>query len=296
RTAHGAGRGDTADPALCAAGHSRQLRSRRHRRRPALPGGRPSRRLRGTLMDTSELAPLEAAIAKLTARAPDKLYVIDARRRERLEAELERQLAPLEDEDAWGDADIYLHEHVLDQDGGDDIVVTDAYPRNAGIASGIYQALKALRLPSGATIYYETGEWDPQGIRAASAHAMDDEAAARFGDVIALPTYFHAGDDLLEIDEHLSACTPGSWMFDELVDSEADWIPQERLDEGEARRAELQRAIDESLEEGDSDPEQIQRAQEALEAAPPWFLRLTDEELEQIAHYPLPDPGRKPRP
>ena len=178
---------------------------------------------------------------------------------------------------------------------GDEVVVTDAYPRNAGMASGIYQALKALHLPSGAAVYYASGEWESNRIRAVSARDMDDEAAAAFGEIIALPTYFHAGDDLLELDRHLAVCTPGSWLFDELLDHEAEWMEQEKLDEGEERRAELQRAIDESREEGDADADQLDRAEEALDAAPPWFLLLADSELEQIARYTLPEPSHTPR-
>src|SRR5262249_30792914 len=158
----------TADRALCRARSPRELRPRRGRRRPALPGRRPPRRIRRALMVSSELGPLEGTIAKLTARTPDKLYVTDTpRRQERLEDELERQLARI-DSDYEDDAAWYLQEHVFEADG-DEIVVTDAYPRNAGMASGFRQALKALRLPSGATVYYDSGEWEPERIRAVSA-------------------------------------------------------------------------------------------------------------------------------
>jgi hypothetical protein len=247
-------------------------------------------------MAPTELAALEATVAKLTARSPSKLYRVDGEQaRERLEAELEGELARLDDPElSESDTDTYLHEYVLDSDDGDDIVVTDAYPRNAGMASGIYQALKALRLPSGGAVYYQAGEWERE-LKAVAGVAMDDQAAATFGEVIALPTYFYAGGILLEIDEHLTACTPGGWMFDELVDHEADWIPQEQLDEGEERRAELQRAINESEQEADTGPDQLSRAQETLDATPPWFFRLTDNQLEGIAAYPHPEPGQTPR-
>ena len=178
---------------------------------------------------------------------------------------------------------------------GNEIVVTDAYPRNAGMALGFSQALKALRLPSGATVYYASGEWESSRVRAVSGRAMDDEAAAAFGEVIALPTYFYAGDALLEIDRHLSVCTPGSWLFEALLDYEAEWMEQEKLDDGEERRAELQRAIDESEEEGDADDEQLEQAQQRLDATPPWFLLIDDSELEQVARYTLPDPRQTPR-
>lgn len=241
----------------------------------------------------TEMPALEATIAKLTARAPDKLYVLDRKRNERFEAELARRLALLEGDDA-DDVDSYLDE-VLNGDDGEEIVATDAYPRNAGMASGIYQALKALRLSSRATVYFEVGECNPEGILALARSAMDDEAGSAFGRVIALPTYFHAGDDLLEIDRHLSVCTSGSWFYDELLDHEAEWMEQEKLDEGEERRAELQRAIDESREEGDADADQLDHAQETLDATPPWFLLLTETELEQVAHYTLPEPSHTPR-
>ena len=177
-------------------------------------------------------------------------------------------------------------------------MVTDAYPRNAGMASGIYQALKALHLPSGATLYYTSGEWETNGIRAVSAREMDGEVAAAFGDVIALPTYFHAGGDLLEIDRHLSVSLPGTWIFDELVGHEAEWMEQEKLDAGEQRRAELQTAIDESREEGDADTDQLDHAQQALDAAPPWFLLLVDSATRtgRELHAPRAKPQPTPEP
>jgi hypothetical protein len=87
----------------------------------------------------------------------------------------------------------------------------------------------------------------------------------------------------------------GSWLFDELLDHDAEWMEQETLDEGEERRAELQTAIDESREEGDTDDDQLDHAQQALDATPPWFLLLTDSDLEHIAHYTLPKPNHTPR-
>jgi len=242
-------------------------------------------------MDSSELAPLEITVAKLTSRSPDKLYVTDTpRRQERLETELERQLAIVGDDDYDDTADYYLEEHVFEADA-DELVVTNAYPRNAGMASGIYQALKALRLSSGATVYYASGEWERSRVRAVSASNMDDHAAAVFGEVIALPTYFYVGDALLEIDRHLSVCIPGSWLFDQLLEHDAEWMEQEKLDEGEERRAELQRAIDESAEEGDADNDQLEQVQRTLDATPPWFLLLDDSDLEEVARYTLPDPS-----
>src|SRR5580765_5519489 len=124
---------------------------------------------------------------------------------------------------------------------------------------------------------------------------MVAEPAAAFADVIALPSHFHTGDDLLQPDRHLSVCTPGSWFYDALLDHEAEWMEQEMLDEGEERRAELQQAIDESREEGDADTEQLDRAQQALDAPPPWFLLLADSELEQVARYTVPEPNHTPR-
>src|SRR5262249_1915493 len=160
--------------------------------------------------------------------------------------------------------DWYLDD-VLNGDDGDEIVVTDAYPRDAGMASGIYQALKAFRLASGATVYYEVGEWDPEGILALAHTGMDDAAAAAFGRVIALPTYCHAGGALLEIDRHLSACAGGGCILEALLDHEADWMSHEQLDQGQERRAELQRAIDESRDEADVDRNQLDQAEAALE-------------------------------
>src|SRR5262249_48905364 len=157
-------------------------------------------------------APLEAAVAKLTSRAPDKLCMTGtARARERLEAELERQLARLEGDDDGGDADWYLDEYVFEGDDGHEIVVTDAYPRNAGRASGTRRPLRALRLPPGSPASFRGGEGGSSRIVAVAARDMDDEAAAAFGEIIALPTYFNAGGGLLEIDRHLSVCRPGSW-------------------------------------------------------------------------------------
>src|SRR5262249_12984218 len=107
---------------------------------------------------------------------------------------------------------------------------------------------------------------------------------------IALPTYFHTGGVLLEIDRHLSTCA-GGWMFDALLDDEAEWMSQEQLDEGQERFAELQQAIDESRDEGDTDADELDRAEEALRAVPSWFLTLTDGQLEAIAYYPLHESG-----
>jgi hypothetical protein len=246
-------------------------------------------------MAASESAALETAIATLTAGAPHELFETDtAGARKRLERELGRQLARLDDDASEDDVDAYLDETVFESDG-EDIVVTDVYPRDAGMASGFTQALKALRLPSGAAVYYEAGEWEASRIRGVAAGNMDDEAAAAFGEVIALPTYFHAGGYLLEIDRHLSACTPDSWILEALVDHEAEWIDQEQLDEGEDRRAQLQEAIDESAEEGDINTEKLVHIQESLDATPPWFLLVTDAQLEEIAAYELPDPDHRPR-
>src|SRR5262249_36239978 len=142
-----------------------------------------------------------------------------------------RQLEKLEEGDA-DDVDWYLEEHVFWSDA-DEIVVLDAYPRNAGMASGIHQELKALRLATGATIYHSEGEWEGNRIRGFAAGNMDDEAAAAFGEVIALPTYFYAGDDFLELDRHLSAAARGGWIFEALIEHDAEWITQKQLDRGE---------------------------------------------------------------
>jgi hypothetical protein len=245
-------------------------------------------------MEDPDLKPLEATVAKLTARSPDKLVALDSdRANDRFETELQRQIARL-DPEYDSDALPYLDDAVYssESDDIDDIIVLNAYPRNAGMASGIYQALKARRLPSGATVYFETGEWEGERIRGLAAREMDDEAAEKFGEVIALPTHFHAGGYLLEIDRHLSQCTPGSWMLEALVDREAEWIEQEMLDEGEERRGALQRAIEESWEEGDVDAETLEHEEETLDATPGWFLLLTDAQLDEIAAYELPGSGR----
>ena len=220
-----------------------------------------------------ETAALEATIAKLTARSPDKLFVTDSDRAlERFEKELVRQIAKHTDADE--DPDELLDNVVFDNDDADPIVETDVYPRNAGIASGFYQALKAIRLPSGARIYFESGEWESHKIRAIAGRDLDAEAAARLGEIRGLPTYYRVGDHLLEIDEHLSAVSAGGWILEELFDHEAGWIQQDDLDRAEERRAELQRAIDEAAEEDDAPEEQLDHAQAVLDATPPWFLLL----------------------
>src|SRR5262245_62881083 len=101
---------------------------------------------------TPDTRALEATVAKLTARAPHKLFDADSdRAQERFNAELARQLARLGDDEYGDDVRSYLDEVVFYAEDADDVVVTDSYIRNAGMASGYYVALKALRLPSGAT-------------------------------------------------------------------------------------------------------------------------------------------------
>lgn len=248
-------------------------------------------------MDASELEPLDAAIRTLTARAPHRLFIIESpHARKRLEAELGRQLTRLasDHEDDVDDVESYVTDVVLEAEG-DVLVEVNAYPRDGGMASGYYRALQALRLPSGATVYYETSDVVENRIRALAASDMDVKAAAELGEVDALPTLFHVGGDLLEIDRHISAAAPGGWIFDALTDNEAEWVDQGQLDEGEERRAELQQAIDDSWEEGDLDPEQLRHEQETLDRTPGWFLLLSDPELNEIAAYQVPSRGHTPR-
>jgi hypothetical protein len=120
---------------------------------------------------------------------------------------------------------------------------------------------------------------------------MDLEAAAKLGEIIAFPTYFHVGDELFEIDQHMSV---RGWNFEELLDHEASWIQQDELDEGETRRSQLLDAIEETREEGDADPAELEEAERALMAAPPWFLQLSERDLKKVGGYKLPAPGRTP--
>ena len=240
-----------------------------------------------------ETAALEAAIVKLTARSPDELFVTNSdRARERFDKELAHQIAEVADADE--DPGELLQNYVFENDDADPIVETDVYPRNAGMASGFYQALKAIRLPSGARIYFESGEWESDEIRGIAAGDLDAEAAARFGEIRGLPTYFRVGDQLLEIDQHLSAVSGGGWIHEALFDHEAEWIEQDDLDRAEERRAELQRAIDEAAEEDDAPEEQLDHAQATLDGTPPWFLLLEDSQLDAIAAYALPERDRSP--
>ena len=174
------------------------------------------------------------------------------------------------------------------------IVDTNAYPRNAGMASGFYQALKAIRLPSGATVYFESGEWESKMSSPSRPSDLDAEAAAasarsaRYRPTSAPATTCSKSTDTSRSERR-------GWILEELFDHEAEWIQQDDLDDGKQRRAELQRAIDEAAEEDESDAEQLDHAQEALEQPHPGSCSSKDSQLDAIAALPTPRARPQPR-
>ena len=79
-----------------------------------------------------ETAALEATVTKITARNPDKLYVVDDRRRARFEAELERQIGRHAGDDQTEDADSLLDTEVFDNDEAE---LQDAQTRGPAAAT-----------------------------------------------------------------------------------------------------------------------------------------------------------------
>ena len=193
-------RREPADRALRSARNPCELRPGRGRRRPALPGRRPPRRLRRSLMDSPGLAPLEATVAKLTARAPDKLYVTDtasspaatrSRARTATRHTRERRLRKTT-LTPTSTSTCSSQKTVTRSWSPTPILGTPAWP-----PASTRRSRRSTSRPARPSTT-RAGNGSRTVIRAVSARAMDDEAAAAFGEVIALPTYFYAGGDLLE--------------------------------------------------------------------------------------------------
>ena len=235
--------------------------------------------------DDANLAAIESAVMKVTADAPDQLL------------DLSDPAASQEFDEACEEFEADAWELVYDDDLSEAIVETDSYPRDAGMANGYTLSLRELTLASGVTIYFEGGEYGEDGIVAVARKPFSVEAAARFGKIPALPTYFHVGDDLLEIDQHLANCSPGDWLGDQILgadDGIGEWVQYPALHEAEQRLATKQEALDEALEADDIDEAEHDARYEILVTPPIWFHLLDDHELTAIADYPLPEPGRTP--
>lgn len=233
-------------------------------------------------IDDANLAAIESAVMQVTADAPDQLLSAASIDFDGVCEELEA--------DPW--------ELLEDEQLSNAIVETDAYPRDAGMASGYTISIRELTLPSGATIYYEGGEYGQAGIVAVARRPLSIEAADQYGEIPALPTYFHVGDDLLEIDKHLERCGSGDYIRDQILgadDGIGPWVQYPALHEAEERLASKQEALDEALEAEDIDEAEHAARHDILVTPPIWFHLLDDDELAAIADYPLPEPERTPR-
>lgn len=174
-------------------------------------------------------------------------------------------------------------------DDVDDIVTSSGVPRGGGIASDYYYGLRAIRLPGGGSLYFESGDWDAFRFVAASASEHDVDVARRFGEFKVFPTFFHPLDTVTEIDIHLGYIKPGSWSLEQLLEDDPAWLDYDAIDEARIRQAQIENAVADSEDEGDVD-EEILEAQQGLLEVPPWFLLLDEEDLDEIATLRQPDP------
>ena len=142
---------------------------------------------------------------------------------------------------------------------------------------------------------FQRSEYEGDCICAVSAVDMDAKAAAVLGEVIALPTQFHAGGTLLEIDRHITVCTPNSWITEALLNGDADWIPQEVIDGAARRRDELEQALGEAEEERDAGEDALERAHTLVYGTPSAAsATVSDSDLKDIPHDEQPNGDHSP--
>jgi hypothetical protein len=155
--------------------------------------------------------------------------------------------------------------------------------------------LAAVTLPSGRRLYLEWGDMNENaavGLAQAGAPATADLHFIKLHGTKDVDLPFETvGDLLFQIDILWSMAEPArSHIREALADSIASWMPQDMIDDQEERRD----ALEEALGEGDISEEDYEREMERLGSVPPWFHTLSDEQLDQVAELPLPEPDHDP--
>jgi hypothetical protein len=200
-----------------------------------------------------------------------------------------------EDDDAWELFDNwpYLEKSTL---AIDDVVVCSKEPRG-GMLTYSY-TLAGVTLPSGRRLYLEYGDVELNAVGLARSGAPDtaDEHFIKLHGTgpVDIPYSIFPGGMLFAIDILWSKAAPRSFILDALTEWEADWMEQSLLDEAAEEINTLEQVLEETAAEHEIDDEQLEQQLERLQAAPPWFLTLTDQQLDRVATLPLPEPDHDP--
>jgi hypothetical protein len=155
--------------------------------------------------------------------------------------------------------------------------------------------LAATTLPSGRRLYLEWGDTVRlQGVAVATTDG-DDLRFLKLNGLGQVDLPFHvAGDVLFEVDVLWTQADHRGFVYEALLERDADWMSESLIDDGDERRGAIAEALGEALDAGDIDEERYEREREILDQVPQWFLALDEEQLDEVAALPTGEPDRDP--
>jgi hypothetical protein len=177
-----------------------------------------------------------------------------------------------------------------------ELVRTDKEPRGGMLS--YHHSLARITLPSRRRAYVEFGDLTPLRVVAVAPPESTDRADMRVVQIagpgmIDLPLECF-GSDLFRIDALWTAAATREFIQTALTDHEADWMSQELIEAGAEARAEMTDALEQRLVDAAIDATEHKAALSELEAAPPWFMTLSEADISAVEHLPTSNDDEDP--